>query len=156
MRDGDSASGGGRGGACWRFAAWGGAALLFLAPLVAMRFTDEVDWTAFDFAVFGALLALALGAFELGLRRAPVSRLAVVVAVGAAFLLAWAQLAVGVITGPAGGCSLRSSQSRSRGRSPSGSCGSEADLMEASASRWRAAGRDAGRVPASALIGGPG
>ena len=104
MRDGDGASGGGRGGARFRVVVWSGAALLFLAPLVAMQFTDEVRWTAFDFAVFGALLALALGAFELGLRgaRDTVSRLAVVVAVGAAFLLAWAQLAVGVVARPGG------------------------------------------------------
>jgi peptidoglycan/LPS O-acetylase OafA/YrhL len=87
-----------------RIAARGGAAFLLLAPLVAMQFTDEVRWTAFDFAVFAALLAAALGAFELGLRGATdvVARLAVVVAVGAGFLLVWAQLAVGVVGKPGG------------------------------------------------------
>ncbi len=61
-------------------------------------------WTALDFGVFGVLLAVALLAFELGLRgaRDGVARLAVVVAVGAAFLLAWAQLAVGGMGKPGG------------------------------------------------------
>jgi hypothetical protein len=104
MQGDGRASGGGKGGSGFRVVAWGGAALLFLAPLVAMQLTDEVRWTAFDFAVFGLLLAVALGAFELGLRgaRDTVARLAVVVAVGLAFLLAWAQLAVGVVGKPGG------------------------------------------------------
>jgi hypothetical protein len=67
-----------------------------------MQFTDEVRWTAFDFAVFGAMLALALGAFELGVRTArdTVSRIAVAIAVAAAFLLVWAQGAVGIVGHP--------------------------------------------------------
>jgi len=104
MRDENEETGGGKGPRRFRVAAWGGATLLFLAPLVAMQFTDEVRWTGFDFAAFGALLAAALLAFELGLRgaRDTVSRLAVAVAVGAAFLLVWAQLAVGVVGQPGG------------------------------------------------------
>ena len=35
---------------------WGGAALLLLAPWLAMRLTDDVAWTGGDFAVFGAML----------------------------------------------------------------------------------------------------
>jgi peptidoglycan/LPS O-acetylase OafA/YrhL len=97
MDDGGRTRGAGS-AARWRVAAWTAAALLLLAPAVAMRFTDEVNWTALDFAVFGALLLAALGAFELGLRRArdTSGRVVVAVVVGAAFLLAWAQGAVGV------------------------------------------------------------
>jgi hypothetical protein len=104
MQDDGKAGRGGRGVSRLRAVAWGGAGLLLLAPLVAMQFTDEVHWTPFDFAVFGALLAVALVAFELGLRgaRDGVARLAVVVAVGLSFLLAWAQLAVGVVGKPGG------------------------------------------------------
>src|SRR4051812_33665217 len=35
---------------------WGGMALLLLTPLVAMQFTSDVTWTAFDFAPMGPLL----------------------------------------------------------------------------------------------------
>ncbi|MGA8890944.1 MAG: hypothetical protein WB493_05200 [Anaeromyxobacteraceae bacterium] len=101
---GKARSGGVPGGNRLRAVSWGGAGLLLLAPLVAMQLTDEVRWTAFDFAVFGALLAVTLVAFELGLRgaRDGVARLAVAVAVGATFLLVWAQLAVGVLAQPGG------------------------------------------------------
>ena len=47
---------------------WGLAAALWLAPLVAMQFTREVNWTASDFVVFGVMLLLALGAYEVGTR----------------------------------------------------------------------------------------
>ncbi|HET8734443.1 MAG TPA: hypothetical protein VFM45_11825 [Anaeromyxobacteraceae bacterium] len=88
-----------RGGSRWRVFAWGGAALLWLAPLVAMQFTDEVKWTGLDFAVFGAMLVAALGALELLLRNARdrASRLAVAVAVLLGFFLVWAQAAVGLV-----------------------------------------------------------
>ncbi len=103
----DTAREEGRGGFRGRRIAWGGAALLWLAPLVAMQFTDEVQWTGLDFAVFGAMLLLALGAQALGLRTARdrASRVAVGIAVLAGFLLVWAQGAVGVVgrgKGPAG------------------------------------------------------
>ncbi|MGH8077936.1 MAG: hypothetical protein ACREPE_11510 [Lysobacter sp.] len=46
----------------WRIAIWGTAALLLLLPLVAMQFTDEVDWDETDFIVIGAMiLPLLLG-----------------------------------------------------------------------------------------------
>ena len=40
----------------WRIAAWTGAALMLLLPLVAMQFTDEVNWSETDFIVAGALI----------------------------------------------------------------------------------------------------
>ena len=41
----------------WRIAGWAAAALiLLLLPLVAMQFTDEVNWDVADVAVAGALL----------------------------------------------------------------------------------------------------
>jgi hypothetical protein len=72
---------------------------LLLIPLVAMRFTDEVHWTGFDFAAAWVLMATVALAYKLATRR-PTNlayRQAVGVAVGTAFLLTWANLAVGVI-----------------------------------------------------------
>jgi hypothetical protein len=70
-----------------------------LMPLVAMKFTDEVNWDGSDFAVFGAMLAVAGGTYELAVRMTENSayRAAVGVAVAAAFLLVWMNLAVGII-----------------------------------------------------------
>lgn len=83
----------------WRLALWGGAALTLLLPLVAMRFSGEVAWDAADFVLFGAMLVLACGAFEgvARLARDAAYRAAVGVALAAAFLLVWLNLAVGLI-----------------------------------------------------------
>jgi hypothetical protein len=83
----------------WRLAAWCVAALLLLLPLVAMQFTDEVNWSLADFVLFGGLLAGVGGAFELAVRttRNAAYRAAVGVALAAAFLLVWANGAVGII-----------------------------------------------------------
>ena len=83
----------------WRAARWGGAAFLLLLPLVAMQFTDEVDWDETDFIVIGAMLAAACGTYELAVRmsRNAAYRAAVGIAVAAAFLLIWINLAVGII-----------------------------------------------------------
>lgn len=83
----------------WTLLVWGGAGLLLLAPLAAMRFTREVAWTPFDFAVAGAMLAIACGAFELAVRASGslAFRAAVAVAVATGLLIVWACGAVGVI-----------------------------------------------------------
>lgn len=90
---------GGRLDGVLRLLFWGGAAALWLLPLVAMQFSAEVDWTAFDFAIWGVMLFLAAGVCELALRLSGdlAYRAGVVVAVGAAFLLTWVTLAVGII-----------------------------------------------------------
>ncbi|MBD9480045.1 hypothetical protein [Pseudoxanthomonas sp. PXM02] len=81
---------------------WAGAALLLLTPWLAMRFTDEVAWTGSDFVVFGAMLLVACVAFETITRvaRVPSYLLASMIAIGAAFLLLWANLAVGIVDAP--------------------------------------------------------
>lgn len=83
----------------WRIAIWGTAAFLLLLPLVAMQFTDEVDWDETDFIVIGAMLFAACGTVEMAARlsRNTAYRAAVGVAVVAAFLLIWINLAVGII-----------------------------------------------------------
>ncbi len=89
----------GRRGSRWRITGWGAAALLLLLPLFAMQFSDDVVWDETDFIVFGAMLLAAGGAFELALRMKVNNayRAAVGVAVAAAFLLVWINLAVGII-----------------------------------------------------------
>jgi hypothetical protein len=83
----------------WRMAPWMVAALLWLLPLAAMLFTDEVSWDETDFIVFGAMLLGACGTYELATRvtGSAAYRAAVGVAVVAAFVLIWMNLAVGII-----------------------------------------------------------
>jgi hypothetical protein len=90
---------GGRRRGGWRIAIWGVAASLLLLPLAAMQFTDDVKWTGSDFIVWGAMLFAACGTYELAARMTTdiFYRAAVGVAVFAAFLLVWINLAVGII-----------------------------------------------------------
>ena len=83
----------------WSAAMWSGAAFLLLLPWVAMRFTDEVDWTAMDFATFGTMLLLACGTYELAARSHDnrTYRAAAALAVVGGFFLVWVNLAVGII-----------------------------------------------------------
>lgn len=82
----------------WRPLAWGGAAVLLLLPAVAMRFTPEVQWTASDFIVMGAMLAVACGLMELAswLSGDRLYRVAFGTAVVTGFLTVWLNLAVGM------------------------------------------------------------
>ncbi len=83
----------------WRIARWSLAALILLLPLLAMQFTTEVAWDFADFMIFGALLAGAGGAYELAMRVSGhrAYRAATAVALAAAFILIWVNLAVGII-----------------------------------------------------------
>ena len=76
---------------------------LLLVPLVAMHFTDQVRWNAMDFIVAGVLMFTAGFSFAQVLRstRRPALRLAFGLALAGAFLLVWANLAVGM-AGPPG------------------------------------------------------
>lgn len=80
-------------------------ALLLLIPFIAMQFTDEVNWTLFDFIVAGLLL-LGTGLMcELVMRKvANINvRIAICVALLAMLLLVWAELAVGIFGTPHSG-----------------------------------------------------
>lgn len=73
-------------------------ALILLIPLVAMQFTDEVQWTLFDFVVAAVLLLSAGFAYEfLRKKFGPRYRIMIGVGVLAVLLFIWAQLAVGII-----------------------------------------------------------
>ena len=83
----------------WRPVVWGLAGGLLLLPAVAMQFTRDVEWTAFDFMAFGAMLLAACGAYEFAawISGNKVYRAAAGLAVIAGFLLTWINLAVGII-----------------------------------------------------------
>ncbi|MFD1787781.1 hypothetical protein ACFSC3_09360 [Sphingomonas floccifaciens] len=82
-----------------RIAAWSGAVFLLLLPFVAMQFTREVQWDAFDFLVFGIMLLVAGGAFDLLTRMGGgwPYRIGAAIGVFAGFFLIWVNLAVGII-----------------------------------------------------------
>lgn len=82
-----------------RWIVWGGAATLLSVPLIAMQFTLEVNWTAFDFVVMGAMLGAVCLAFELAIRTARNTyyMLGAGLAAGTAFLITWSNLAVGIV-----------------------------------------------------------
>ena len=46
-----------------------GVALLLVIPFVAMQFTNEVNWSMFDFLLAAALLSSVAFAIELVLRK---------------------------------------------------------------------------------------
>ncbi|WP_224491172.1 hypothetical protein [Robertkochia flava] len=79
--------------------------LLLLIPLIAMQFTEEVNWSLLDFIVMGTLLlATGLGV-EFILRKAgnPVLRFFLIAGLMLLFLLTWAELAVGIFGTPFAG-----------------------------------------------------
>jgi len=80
-------------------------AVLLLIPLIAMQYTDEVNWTLSDFVVMGILL-LGTGLMcELLLRKVKKIgyRVVFVGIVLTAFLLIWLELAVGIFGTPFAG-----------------------------------------------------
>jgi hypothetical protein len=83
----------------WRILGWSSAALLLLVPFVAMQFTGQVDWSAADFLVFGAMLAITGLALESAVRMTPsgLARAGFAIALLTAFFVVWANLAVGII-----------------------------------------------------------
>ncbi|CAN5684206.1 hypothetical protein BH23PSE2_BH23PSE2_07930 [soil metagenome] len=81
--------------------AWIGLAtgLLLVVPLVAMQFTNEVNWGPEDFIVMGVLLFATASLFVLVARKLARKYLpAAGVLFAAAFFFLWAELAVGILT----------------------------------------------------------
>lgn len=79
---------------------WIAAVVILLLPAVAMQFNVEgVVWTASDFIVMGAILLIACGSFEVLARFAPnfAYLAAAAIGIGTAFLMVWANLAVGIV-----------------------------------------------------------
>lgn len=73
---------------------------VLLIPLVAMQFTTEVNWTAFDFAVMWVVLTIPTFLFRVLATRPWADRsyrLGAGLAVAAGLLMAWVSLAVQII-----------------------------------------------------------
>lgn len=78
---------------------------ILLVPIIAMQFSDEVNWSPFDFVVAGGLL-LALGLLcEFVIRKAKHegNRAVIIIVILIAFFLTWAELSVGIFGTPLAG-----------------------------------------------------
>lgn len=80
-------------------------ALLLMVPLVAMQFTDEVDWNLFDFIVAAILLFGTGFLIELVMWKVKTTsaRIALCGLLLIMLFLVWAELAVGVFGTPFAG-----------------------------------------------------
>lgn len=78
------------------------AALILLVPLVAMQFTDQVNWDLTDFIAIGALLFGTGLTYELVSRkmRNTTHRVVLAMVLVLAMLLIWVDLAVGIFNIP--------------------------------------------------------
>lgn len=79
--------------------------VLLAIPLIGTMVSESVRWSPFDFLVMGILLTGAGLLLELILRKAPgrSSRVVGIVLLALAFLLLWAELAVGIFGSPLAG-----------------------------------------------------
>lgn len=78
-------------------------AIMLFIPLLAMQFTNEVNWSVSDFVIMGILIFTTGFSYMLLIRSSfnIIHRAAVALAIGSTFLLIWANLAVGLIgSGP--------------------------------------------------------
>ncbi len=80
-------------------------AFILLLNLLAMQFTDEVNWSLFDFVVAGVLMLGTGLMYELVMRKVNKIeyRITIFVALLAAFLLIWIEIAVGIFGTPFAG-----------------------------------------------------
>ena len=81
-----------------RMIGWGAVALVMLTPAVAMRFTDEVNWTTSDCVFAGVLLIGGAAVIELVAWRVrnPVVRIGFALLVVAIVAVIWVEAAVGI------------------------------------------------------------
>jgi uncharacterized membrane protein len=80
-------------------------AILLTIPFIAMQFTNEVNWSAFDFGV-AAVLLLGTGlTIELVFQKVktPKNRFILLAAILFILFLIWAELAVGIFGTPFAG-----------------------------------------------------
>ncbi len=83
----------------WRIIGWGGAVALILTPLIAMQFTNEVNWDETDFLFAAIIFGIVGGLIELAVRTSSnwYFRFGAMFAVLAGFMVVWANAAVGMI-----------------------------------------------------------
>jgi len=81
------------------------AALILLIPLIAMQYTDEVDWSALDFVIAYILLAaVGLSVYFISkLIKKPKRKWLIIAVIILLFVLVWTELAVGIFGTPFAG-----------------------------------------------------
>lgn len=87
------------------FVLLGVVGLLLLIPLVAMQFSNDVNWSSFDITIMAVLLLGTAMVCEFILRKVKTFKNRVLVCGIALFVffLIWAELAVGVFGSPLAG-----------------------------------------------------
>ena len=83
----------------------GTVAVLLCIPLVAMQFTNEVNWTLSDFVIAGGLLlgtGLLIETVARNIKDKKI-RIGITVAILIVLALVWAELAVGIFGNPFAG-----------------------------------------------------
>ena len=78
---------------------------ILLIPLVAMQFTDEVNWQLTDFVIFGGLLLGVGFLIDMTLQKLNKSKYKtlIIIAIVLLFFLIWAELGVGIFGTPFAG-----------------------------------------------------
>jgi hypothetical protein len=78
---------------------------ILLIPFVGMQFTNEVNWTLFDFIVAGVLLLGTGLLIEVAIRtiKNKNAQIIMIIAVLFGLFLLWAELAVGIFGSPIAG-----------------------------------------------------
>jgi len=67
-------------------------------PLIAMQFTNEVQWTLLDFAVMAILVASSVSSYLIAAHVFPKFKMYLLIFASCGFLLIWAEMAVGLVT----------------------------------------------------------
>lgn len=82
-----------------RLLMWSGLFVLWLLPFIAARLSVEVQWTAFDHLAWGVMLTVPGAIVDLVSRLTTnwAYRGGVILALGTAFVITWANLAVGIV-----------------------------------------------------------
>ncbi len=71
---------------------------ILLIPLIAMQFTDDVNWGIGDFIIMGVILLSLGNLFILVSRKFPHKKTLLAVVFVIIFLAIWVELAVGIFT----------------------------------------------------------
>lgn len=82
-----------------RLLMWAAALAIWLLPLVAKQFTDEVQWSIFDHIVWAFMLAIPATIIDLVSRMTTnwFYRGGAIIALATSFVITWANLAVGIV-----------------------------------------------------------
>ncbi len=79
--------------------------VILLIPLIAMQFTNTVNWSGNDFAIMGILVLVTGLVIDFLARKVKAANLRIVLIIGVIllFLLFWAEMAVGIFGTPFAG-----------------------------------------------------